>query len=141
MANEKSKTYFLDVFLHLLPIPLIFFFLAFQDSFRQHAMTFLGRSILVLYILLFSYISIWLGILYCISLILYLQVIYSSSSNQTSGKKATLLQQWSEMIDSVRPNHSPYVPTTSPYVPTTSPYVPTKHTSTYRPQKPPIVGS
>ena len=134
MATDKSKTYFLDVFLHLLPILLIFYFFAFPDSFRQQAMTFLGRSVLVLYILLFSYISIWLGTLYCIGLILYLQAIHSTPSNQTSADKATLLQQWSEMINPVRP-------TTSPYVPTTSPYVPTQNASTHRPRNPPIVGA
>jgi len=111
MAAEKSKTYYLDVFLHFMPIPLLFYFLAFPDSFRVQAMTFLGRSVLVLYILLFSYISIWLGTLYCIGLILYLQSIHSDSSTQDSAQRPTILQQWANIISPIRPTTSPYVAT------------------------------
>jgi len=128
MAAEKSKTYYLDVFLHFLPIPLLFYFIAFQDSFRQQAMTFLGRSVLVLYILLFSYISIWLGILYCCGLIFYLQAIHSTPTTADRANQPTWLQYWAQIVSPVRPTTSPFVPTELP----TSTHRPTLSTHNYK---------
>lgn len=108
MAASKSNTYFLDVFLHFLPIPLLFYFVAFQDDFRLKAQTFLGRSVLVLYILLFSYISVWLGILYCIALIVYLQNLEPRSGSTSSADRPRWSQQVASMMTPVP--RSPFVP-------------------------------
>jgi len=94
-----SKTYYLDVFIHLLPILLLFFYFVYPDVFQTAAHTFLGKSILVLFILLFSYISIWLGIVYCIALILYLQ---NSSGSWNP------FQQISTMLNPIQHTSSPF---------------------------------
>jgi hypothetical protein len=102
----KLNITFLDVIINLLPIVLLFFYFVFPKPFASFATTFLGKTVLVVFILLFSYISIWLGILYCILLILYLQQVNSvSSTNPTISNN--YFQMMANLIGPVRSTTPP----------------------------------
>jgi len=104
----KLNITFLDVIINLLPIVLLFFYFVFPNPFATFATTFLGKTVLVVFILLFSYISIWLGILYCILLILYLQQIHNPHQTTVSNNYFQLM---ANLVGPVRSTTPPSIST------------------------------
>jgi len=68
---EQDPHHIVNIILNFVPILLLFFLLMVPQQMKSFALTFLGKLVLVITIPIFAYLSIFLGLAYCVALIAF----------------------------------------------------------------------